>query len=164
MFSLDKKKIEYIIIAIAIFLLVYASYFFITYNYLEQEITVDSITLLAPTSSEYSVEGNTIVFKNIFDIYNLNITKTNSSDKRAVSLINYYSNFKIGGIEYLNEDYYVLNTVYDDNGHAYHSIIIPIDSFNKDELSFNNETTVWIFDGNNKEFVMDSALHTRGLA
>ena len=163
MCSLDKKKIEYIIIAIAIFLLVYASYFFITYNYLEQEITTDSITLLAPKGSEYTVDGDTIVFKNMFDIYNLNITKMNSSDKRVVSLINYYSNFKLGGIEFLNESCYVLNVACEDNGYNYHSIIIPIDSFDKEKLSFKNETTVWIFSGNNKEFVMDSAFHSKVL-
>lgn len=160
MFSLDKKKIEYLLIAIAIFLLVYASYFFLTYNYQEQELTIDSIKLLSPVSSEYAVEGDTIVFTNQMNIYNLNITKANSSDKKVVNIINYYSNFKEGSVEYRNESYYLLTAMYDNEGCKYHSILIPIDSFDKDTLSFTNETTVWVFDGNNKEFVMDSAFNS----
>ena len=73
---MDKRKIEYVLIAVAVLLLVYASYVLLTYNYMEQEITVDSLTLLSPVSSEYTVEGDTIVFKNSkYGIYNLNITK-----------------------------------------------------------------------------------------
>lgn len=163
---MDKKKIEYIIIAIAIFLLLYVSYFSFTYHYAEHEVALDSITLISPNSSEYAIEGNTIVFKNsMYDIYNLNVTKVNSSDKKVTNLINYYSNFKQGkGITYKNESYYLLSVVYDVDGYNCHSILIPIDSFNKEELSFTNETTVWIYSGNNREFVMDSAVKTERVA
>ena len=155
---MDKRKIEYVLIAVAVLLLVYASYVLLTYNYMEQEITVDSLTLLSPVSSEYTVEGDTIVFKNSkYGIYNLNITKANSSDKKAVNLINYYSNFKEGSVEFKNETYYILTVMYDDGGYKYHSLLIPIDSFSRDDLTFTNETPVWIFEANNKEFVMDSA-------
>ena len=47
--------------------------------------------------------------------------------------------------------------MYDDGGYKYHSLLIPIDSFSRDDLTFTNETPVWIFEANNKEFVMDSA-------
>lgn len=162
---MDRKKIEYVLLAIAILLLVCVSYFLFTYNYLEQEVTIGSVTLLSPVSSEYTVEGDTIVFKNpTYDIYNLNITRTDSSNNKVVNLINYYSNFKQGNIEYKNESYYLLSVAHDNDGYKYHSILIPIDSFDKENLSFTDKVDVLIFDGNNKEFVMDSAFNSRGLA
>lgn len=159
---MNKKVIEYVIIAIAIILLIYASYFFISYDYNENVTSLDNITLLVPSTSQYEIIGDTIEFKNPnYSFYNLNVTKLNSSDERITLLLNYISNMKKGSVEYLNESCYVLTVEYPDGNFQYHSMIIPIDSFDKDKLSFTNETTVWLFEANNKEFVVDSAFNSK---
>ena len=159
---MDKKIIEYITIAIAIILLIYASYFFIFYDYNENVTSLDNITLLVPSSSQYHVIGDTIEFKNpTYDFYNLNVSRLNSSDERITLLLNYISNMKKGSVEYLNESCYVLTVEYPDGHFQYHSMIIPIDSFDKDKLSFIKESPVWLFEANNKEFVVDSAFNSK---
>ena len=159
---MDKKIIEYVILAVAIILLIYASYYFITYSYQENEVSFDDITLLVPSSSQYEVIGNTIEFKNpTYSFYNLNVTRYNSSDEKIANVMNYVSNLNMGGIEYLNESCYVLTVEYPDGNFKYTSLIIPIDSFDKDNFSFTNESTVWLFEANNKEFVIDSAFNSK---
>ena len=159
---MDRKILEYIIIAIVIILLIYSVYFFISYQYSDEKVVLDSITILTPAGSEYSVVGDTIEFRNhLYDFYNLDVTKTNSSDERVTKLLNYYMSFKSSTIDFKNETCYLITIPFDNGtGFAYHSMIIPIDSFNRDNLTFSKECTVWIFDGKNREFVVDSAFNS----
>ena len=53
------KKIEYLIIITSIILLIYGSYSFMDYKYMEKERNVtDSITMYYPSSSGYEINGN----------------------------------------------------------------------------------------------------------
>lgn len=161
--KLDRKVLEYIIIAIAIILLAYVSYCFITYQYAEEEIKINNtISLLAPSSSTHTVVGDRIEFRNkYYDIYNLNIRKTTSSDEQVKGLLNYYLNFDGGTIDYLNESCYLVTVPIDDNnGFSYHSMIIPNKAFDKNNASFTKNTTVWVFNGKNRDFVLDSAFNS----
>ena len=158
---MERRKIEYVIIAVAILLLAFAAYSFIAYKYSETELTLDSITLRTPSSSNYTVAGDTIEFKNPLGFYNLNVTKTNSSNSDVKTLLKGYLNFKGGSIDYLNESYYLVYVKFADRGFEHHALIIPIDDFDKDSLTFKNNTTVWLFDGNNREFVIDSTYNSR---
>lgn len=161
-FFMNKKMLEYIIIIIAIVLLIYASYFFINYQYYENEIEFDSITMFAPESSDYEIVGDVIEFRNPDTIYNLNVTKTNSKDVNVKSLLNALSNFNTGGITYYNESCYLVFVEYDNEGNFNdHAMIIPTDSFDKDDLTFSKDTDVWLFDSNNIKFVIDSALNSK---
>ena len=158
---MNKRTIEYVIIIIAVILLIYACYFSVTYKYPEKELALDSITLLCPENSEYKISGDTIEFKvPSTDIYDLNITKTNSSDDKVSNLINYYSTNRQGDIAYLNESCYIVSVYSEFGEFHHHSMIIPIDSFDKDNLTFKNESAVWVYDGNNEEFVLDSAYNS----
>lgn len=159
---MDKKIIEYVLIAIAIILLIYGGYFFLNYHYQETELSFDSITLRAPSSSQYAVAGDTIEFKNpTYSFYNLNLTKTTSSDARVKTLLKEYVNFKDGSVDYLNQSYYVVNVNFEERGFSNHAMIIPVDSFDKDNLSFTRNSTVFLFDANNREFVIDSAYNSQ---
>lgn len=160
----NKKLIEYLIIVTVIVLLLYGCYSIMNYKYLEKEDNVtDSITMYHPSSSEYSVVGDTVEFRNsLYDFYNMDVSKLNSSDSKITNLLNNFANVNQGTIDYINESCYLLTLEYmDDSGFKYHSIIIPVDSFNKDTLSFNNETFVYLYDGNNREFVVDSAFNSK---
>jgi hypothetical protein len=158
---MNRKTIEYIIIIIAVVLLIYASYYFINYQYQENEIEFDSIVIRAPESSSYETVGDTIKFTNPYTFYNLDATKTNSSDANIKSLLNALSNFNTGGVTYYNESCYLVFVEYDTGDYKDHAMIIPIDSFDKDSLTFSNDTAVWLFDSNNIKFVMDSALNSK---
>lgn len=153
---------EYIIIAIVMILLAYSMYFFTSYQYNDEKVVLDSITILAPSGSQYTVEGDTIEFRNhIYDFYNLDVTKANSSDEKVTKLLNHYLSFKTSTTDFKNETCYLITVPFeDDNGFRYHSMIIPIDSFNRDNLTFSKNCTVWIFDGKNREFVVDSAFNS----
>ena len=64
--------------------------------------------------------------------------------------------------DYLNETCYLITVEFeDDSGFKYHSIIIPIDSFNKDDLKFTDNATVYLFEANNRQFVVDSAFNSQ---
>ena len=164
MFKLDKKIIEYIIIAIAILLLLYGGFSVMNYKYQEkQENITDSISMYYPSSSSYEIDGDTIEFRNsLYDFYNMDVSKLKSSDAKVTNLLNHFANVNQGTVDYKNETCYLLTMEFaDDSGFKYHSILIPIDSFNKDSLSFNNETYVYLFDGNDRGFVVDSAFNSR---
>ena len=49
----------------------------------------------------------------------------------------------------------------DDKGFKYHIILIPVDSFDSDALSFKNETTVYLYDGKDSSFVTDSVRNSK---
>ena len=117
-----------------------------------------------PSSSGYSVNGDTIEFRNLlYDFYNMDVSKLNSSDSRLTNLLNHYDNQ--GTVDYKNETCYLLTMEFeDDNGFNYHSMIIPTNSFNKDSRSFTNETSVYLFDGNNRRFVLDTAFNSEVVA
>lgn len=162
---MNKKLIEYLIIATAIVILIYSCYAFMTYDYgkLERHTNVtDSITVNHPSSSEFNVVGDTIVFKNsLYDFYNMNISKLNSSNERLTNLLNHFASVNKGTIDYKNETCYVLTMEFDDgSGFKYHSMIIPIDSFNKDNLTFTKETNAYLFEGNNRGFVVDTVFNS----
>lgn len=161
---MNKKIIEYLIIVTAIALLVYGGYSIISYNYtdLEKMAVTDSITMYYPSSSQYTVAGDTIEFRNSFDIYNMDVSKLSSSDKKITTLLNHYNNFNRGTIDYKNESCYLVTLEFEDeNGFKYHSIIIPYDSFKKENHSFIKYTDVYLFDGNNREFVVDAAFNSQ---
>ena len=157
---MNKRYIEYFIIAVTLILLIYACYSFSTYKYLSKDMAInDSISMDYPSSSEYTIEGDTIKFRNSqYDFYNMDVSKLNSSDERVQNLLYHFSSVNQGKIDYKNQSYYLMTVEYPDaNGFKYHSMIIPLNSFNKDNKSFTNETAVYLFDGNNRDFVIDSA-------
>lgn len=160
---MNKKIMEYLIIVTAVILLSYSCYSFITYKYSEQKAITDSITMYYPSSSDYTVVGDTIKFRNsLYGFYNLDVSKLNSSDERLTNLLNHFANVNQGTVDYRNESCYLLTLEFvDDTGFKYHSLIIPVDSFNKDNLSFTNKTYVYVFDGNNREFVVDTAFNSQ---
>ena len=163
---MNKKLLEYLIIAAVILILIYSCYAFTSYKYLEYNKDVsDSIKMYYPASSEYKVVGDTVEFKNtLYDFYNMNVSKVNSQDTRLTNLLNHFADFTAtqSTVDYKNESCYLLTTEFDDgSGFKYHSMIIPVDSFNKDNLSFNKNSTVYIFDGNNREFVVDTAFNSQ---
>lgn len=158
---MNKKLIEYLIIVTAVILLIYGFYSFIGYEYLEKERNItDSITMYYPSSSGYAVNGDTIEFRNLlYDFYNMDVSKLNSSDARLTNLINHYDD--MGTVDYKNETCYLLTIEFeDDNGFNHHSMIIPVNSFNKVNRSFTNETNVYVFDGNDRRFVLDAAFNS----
>lgn len=163
---MNKKVIEYLVIVAAIALLVYGGYSILDYKYQDSEemVVTDSITLFCPSSSDYSVVGDEIEFRSPIDIYNMDVSKLNSSDTKVKNLLKHYSSFNRGSIDYKNESCYLVTVEFEDkNGFRYHSIIIPYDSFDTDSLSFTRDTNVFLFDGNNREFVVDTAFNSRGV-
>lgn len=165
---MNRKIIEYLIIATAILLLAYGFYSYMSYDYkdMETKVETDSISMYYPSTSQYTVSGDRIEFRNSFhDFYDMDVSKLNSSDKRVTELINHYSSFKNWrSIDYKNESCYLITIEYEDaNGFKYHSIIIPFDSFDKDKGSFTKDTDVFLFDGRSKEFVLDSAFNSQGV-
>ena len=160
---MDKKIIEYLIIAMVVILLLYGCFSIVAYKYQEkQENITDSITMYYPSSSAYQIDGDTVQFRNsLYDFYNMDVSKLNSSDAKLTNLLNHFANVNQGTVDFKNETCYMLTMEFlDDSGFKYHSILIPIDSFNKDNLSFNNETKVYVFDGNDRGFVVDSAFNS----
>lgn len=159
---MNKKIIEYLIIATAIILLIYGCYSMMNYKHLEiKDNITDSISMSYPSSSEYTVVGDTVEFRNIaYDFYNMDVSKINSSNERITNLLQHYAKINKGTIDYKNESCYIITIEFEDNGFKYHSMIIPIDSFDKDKLSFTNETSVYIFDGNDRRFIVDTAFNS----
>lgn len=160
---MNKKLIEYLIIATVIILILYGCYSLIDYQsngYQFRKVNAtDSMNISCPSSSAYSVSGDTVEFRNgLNSFYNMDVSKLNSSDGKVKNILNQYSKFhKSGTLDLKNETCYVLTVeLEDDKGFNYHSMIIPVDSFDKDSLSFNKEATVYLFDGNNREFVVDT--------
>ena len=160
---MNKKIIEYLIIATAVILLIYGGYSMMSYKYPEKEEKItDSITMYYPTSSGYEIVSDTVEFRNsMYDFYNMDVSKLNSSDERVSNLLNHFANFNQGTVDYKNESCYLLTMEFEDNGFKYHSMIIPVDSFNRDKLSFENESSLYLFDGNNREFVIDTAFNSK---
>lgn len=161
---MDKKIIEYLIIAMVVILLLYGCFSIVAYKYQERQDNItDSITMYHPSSSAYEIVGDTIQFRNsLYDFYNMDVSKLNSSDAKLTNLLNHFANVNQGTVDYKNETCYLLTMEFvDDSGFKYHSILIPIDSFNKDNLSFKNETQVYVFDGNDRGFVVDSAFNSK---
>ena len=157
---MNKKIIEYLIIATAVILLIYGFCTIATYKFPERQSDVtDSIKMYHPSSSAYTVKGDDVEFRNsLYGIYDMDVSKLNSSDERIANLLNHFANFEQGTIDYKNETCYLLTMEFDDgHGFRYHSMIIPIDSFDKEKLSFKKDANVYLFDGNNRKFVVESA-------
>lgn len=159
---MNKKLIEYLIIITAVVLLVYGCYSLQTYSLPEKKDSItDSAVINHPVSSGYTVDGDTIEFNNGYDFYNMKIIKLNSSDEKITNLLNHYANVGKGTIDYRNETCYAVTLEFDDGGdYRYHSIVIPYDSFDKDNLSFTQKTDVFLFEGNNREFVVDTVFNS----
>lgn len=159
---MNQKTIEYLIIATAIILLIYGGYSLMTHKYLEQEGEItDSVTMYYPSGSSYTVIGDAIEFKNSqYPFYDMNVSKLKSSDKRIETLLNHFANLNQGTVDYKNESCYLLTMEFDD-GFRYHSMIIPYDSFNKTSLKFTNDTYVYLFEANNREFVVDTGFNCK---
>ena len=164
---MNKKLIEYLIIATALILLIYGCYTMISYSsggYDEvQNNVTDSITMYYPSSSGYAVAGNTVEFRNeLYDFYNMDVSKLSSSDEKVKNLLNHFSSDNHGTVDYKNETCYLLTVEFeDDNGFKSHSMIIPVDSFDKSSLSFKDNATVYLFDGKDRGFVVDSAFNSQ---
>lgn len=156
---MDRKKLEYIIIACVIILLVYSVYFLISYEYDEEQVVLDSINMSSPAGSQYKVAGDRVEFRNhVYDLYDLDVTRMNSSDERVSKLLNFYSHFRTSSADFKNETCYILTVDFDDDsGFGYHCLLIPINSFNRHNLTFTKPCTVWVFDGKDRDFVVDSA-------
>ena len=91
----------------------------------------------------------------------MDVLKTNSSDERVTGLLNHFSTVNQGSVSYKNESCYLVYIEFDDgSGFRQHSMIIPLDSFNKDSLSFTNESVVYLFDSNDKNSVIYGALNS----
>lgn len=160
---MNKKLIEYLIIATAIILLFYCGNCMLEFKLPEREANItDSITMYYPNSSEYYVVENTVKFLNEYEFYNMDVSKLNSSDTRITNLLNHFANFNRGTIDYKNETCYLLTIEFEDNsGFRYHSMIMPYDSFDKNKLTFTKNTTVYLFEANNREFTVDSAFNSQ---
>lgn len=160
---MNKKLIEYLIIATAIILLFYCGNSMLEFKLPEREANItDSITMYYPNSSEYYVVENTVKFLNEYEFYNMDVSKLNSSDTRITNLLNHFANFNRGTIDYKNETCYLLTIEFEDNsGFRYHSMIMPYDSFDKNKLTFTKNTTVYLFEANNREFTVDSAFNSQ---
>ncbi len=160
----NKKLIEYLIIAATIILLLYCCFVAMDYKFPEKPGNItDSISMNYPSSSAYTVNGDTVEFRNsLYDFYDMDVSKLSSSDKRLTDLLNHFANFNQGTVDYKNESCYLLTMEFEDGyGYKYHSMIVPIDSFDKGNLSFTKDATVYLFDGNNRKFVIDSAFNSQ---
>lgn len=162
---MNKKLIQYLIVITAVVLLIYGFYSILSYNYsdLERQSEVsDSIMMYHPTSSEYKMAGDTVEFRNQYhNFYDMDVSKLNSSDSKVTNLLSHYTKFNRGTIDYKNESCYLITVEFqDDNGFNFHSIIIPFDSFDKENMSFTKDSDVYLFDGNNREFVVDTAFNS----
>lgn len=164
MFSMNKKMVEYLIIATAVILLIYGCYAIVSYKYPEKETTIlDSITMYYPSTSEYTIEGNTVEFRNPNSFYDMDVSILNSSDEKITNLLSHYSNLNRGTIDYKNETCYQITIEYNGgSGFKYHSMVIPYDSFDKGNLSFTKQTDVFLFEANNREFVVDTVFNSGG--
>ena len=163
-FLMNNKLIENLIMATVIILLIYGAYSYYGYNYHEQPDNVtEYITMYHPESSSFSVSGDTVEFRNsYYDFYDMDVSRLSSSDERITVLLNHFSKFNRGSVNYLNETCYLVAIVFDDgSGFNYHTILIPIDSFDRDSLSFKNETTVYLYDGKDWNFVLDSVINSK---
>ena len=161
---MNKRLIEYLIMATVLILLIYGCYSFFGYTYLEHADNItDSITMYHPSSSEYAVKGDTVEFRNsYYDFYDMDVSKLSSSDERITTLLNHFSNFNQGTVDFRNETCYLLTIEFEDSsGFKYHSILIPIDSFDRDSMSFKNETEVYLYDGNDRDFVVDTVFNSK---
>lgn len=161
---MNRKLIEYLIIATVIILLLYGCFTMAGYKFPEKKANItDSITMYYPTSSGYTVNGATVEFKNVlYDFYNMNVSKLNSSNPRVTNLLSHFAKVSQGSIDYINETCYLITMEFDDgSGFRYHSMMVPIDSFNKDDLTFSENATVYLFEANNRQFVVDSAFNSQ---
>lgn len=161
---MNKKTIEYLIIATVIVILLYCCYAFVSYKYHDTQNNVtDSITMYHPVSSNFTVRGDSIEFRNQFnDFYNMDVSKLSSNDTRVTNLLSHYSKVNQGTIDYLNESCYLLTMEFEDgSGYKYHSMVIPIDSFNKENQTFKSPATVYLFDANNREYVVNSVFNSK---
>lgn len=161
---MNKRKMEYLIMATTIILLLYGGYCLMSHKYSEQNVKItDSIEMNYPTSSEYTVNGDTVQFRNPQDsFYNMDVSKLNSSNAKITTLLKNFATINEGTIDYKNETCYLLTLKFDDpQGFKYHSLIIPYDSFDKNNLTFTKDTNVYVFEANNREFVVDSAFNSQ---
>ncbi|MBQ6100449.1 MAG: hypothetical protein IJL02_11390 [Methanobrevibacter sp.] len=161
---MNKKTIEYLIIATAIIILLYSGYAFLSHDYIDEVNNVtDSITMYHPASSNYTVIGDTVVFKNpAYSFYDMNVSKLSSNDARLTNLLSHFSKVNQGTVEYFNESCYVVTMEFEDaSGFKYHSMIIPIDSFDKNSHNFTKDTTVYLFDANNRGYLVDSVFNSK---
>lgn len=161
---MNKQILEYLIVATVIVLLVYGCYSMVEYQYHDKQANItDSIIMYCPSSSDYTVVGDTVEFRNpYYTFYDMDVSKLSSSDEKVTNLLNHFSNVNQGSISYKNESCYLVDIEFDDqNGFKYHSMIVPLDSFNKDNLSFSKESKVYLFDGHDKNHVIYGALNSQ---
>ena len=113
---MNRKLIEYLIIATAIILLAYGCYAMTSYKYPEKEADVtDSITMYYPLSSEYTVDGDAVEFRNPYNFYDMDVSKLKSSDEKITTLLNNFANLNQGTVDYLNESCYLITVEFEDD-------------------------------------------------
>ena len=164
---MKNNLMEYVIMASVIIMLIFAFYSYATYDYDDRlDNVTEYVSMYHPSSSNYSVSGDTVEFRNsYYDFYDMDVSRLSSSNERITALLNHYSHFsKAGTVTYLNETCYMVAIDFDDgSGFKYHIILIPIDSFDRDSLSFKNETAVYLFEGKDWNFVIDSVFNSEVL-
>ena len=177
---MKRRKKEWIILAIAMIVIMYGAYILLDYQYTEKEITTDSIAFAVPKDSGYSIEGDTIVVKNDYFLVennafsNLNVTHLNSSDSKIKALLDSPE----GDIElhdcaderycavYVHHQFENQSTLLKDNygnkkTFTEHVIVVSKDSFDRSGPSFTNNTSVWLFDGFDRDFVIHTATKSK---
>ena len=159
---MNKKLIEYLIMITAIVILIYGCYSLHEYKLPEKKDNITpSASINHPLSSGYKVVGDTIEFSNAQDFYNMKVSKVNFSDKKITNLLNHFTNLGQGTVDYRNETCYMITIEFDDgSGYKYHSMIIPYDSFDKNDMSFTKDTAVYLFEGNDRQFVVDTVFNS----
>ncbi|WP_296804145.1 hypothetical protein [uncultured Methanobrevibacter sp.] len=161
---MNKKLIEYLIIVTVIVLLLYGCFTLAGYDFQVKKANVtDSINMFYPTSSGYTVNGDTVEFRNVlYNFYDMDVSKLNSSNPKVTNLLSHFSNVGHGTIDFLNESCCVVTMEFDDgSGFRYHSLIIPIDSFTKSNMSFKKDATVYVFEANDRQFALDTAFNSQ---
>ena len=159
-----KKIIEYLIIISLIILIIYSCYSFLNYSYYvnHDEIT-DAITMNYPVSSQYNIVNDTVEFRNsYYAIYDMDVSRLESSNPEVADFLKHINEENYATIDYKNETCYLITAEYtDNNGFNYHSMIIPVKSFSKDDLSFTKKDKVYVFNGNNRDFVVHTAFDSQ---
>lgn len=164
---MEKKKIvEYIIISIVILSVAYLmiSFFNFSYEYEEDVIAKDEVKNPIDNVSIAFPEDSTIIkredgvfdFENDYEIYNFNVMLVDSNNSNARHLVTVMQTFDDGSIDPYNESYYILSESFeDDDGFTMHSMIVPIDSFDRENVEFTKNCSVIIVNGNDWDFVLN---------
>lgn len=159
-----RKAVEYIIITAVIILIAYGAYSFLTYSYpVHQDNITDTIEIQYPASSNYTLTSTGVEFENTYyAFYDMNVSRLDSTSDKARDFLKNYTSTDNRAFDYKNETAYLLTCEYEDeNGFMHHTLIVPVKSFDKDNLSFTQKTKVCLFDTNNWDFAVHTAFDSQ---